>query len=178
MLRIAFPSFIALSLLLRIICPLSLAAQLKESEPQVSEHPELMVQLGHSLYTKLAALTTDGKLAVTCGNDPTPRLWDLATGKELRRLKGHRGNVIFLTLSGDGKLALTGDDDGIARLWDLASGKEVRRLDGHKHVDSVALTADGNAHIDMRWFHQERYPMGPHHRQRNPAIRRAGGPGL
>jgi WD40 repeat protein len=50
--------------------------------------------------------------------DGTVRLWEVATGKQLRSLKGHSGQVHSVAFAPDGRSALSGGNDGI-RLWDL-----------------------------------------------------------
>jgi WD40 repeat protein len=42
------------------------------------------------------ALSPDGRTAVSASYDNTLRLWDVGTGKELRQLKGHSGDVAQL----------------------------------------------------------------------------------
>ena len=51
--------------------------------------------------------------------DGTVSLWEVATGKPLRSLKGHSGQVYSVAFAPDGRSALSGGYDGI-RLWDLS----------------------------------------------------------
>jgi WD40 repeat protein len=51
-------------------------------------------------------------------NEGTVRLWEVATGKQLRSFKGHSGSVHSVAFAPDGRSALSGGYDGI-RLWDL-----------------------------------------------------------
>ena len=75
----------------------------------------------------------------------TPCLWDVATGKELRRCKGHHRNSIRgLAFTADSKKLVTGGEDNCVRVWDVASGRELRQLEGHKRwVLSVDCSPDG-----------------------------------
>ena len=66
-----------------------------------------------------ADVTRDGKLLLTGGEDSTMRLWDLETGKEVRRFAGHEGRVRAVAFSPDGKLGLSGSLDRTVRLWKL-----------------------------------------------------------
>src|SRR5262249_12815687 len=58
------------------------------------------------------------------GSAGTLRLWDAATGRELRSFVGHRGDVRCVAFSPDGKRLLSGGADGTVRLWDAATGRE------------------------------------------------------
>ena len=62
--------------------------------------------------------------------DKTVRVWEVATGKELRRLDGHQGWVFAVVFSSDGRLLASGDggDEPTIRVWHAASGREVRRF--------------------------------------------------
>lgn len=72
------------------------------------------------------------------------RLYDLNTGRELRRLMGHTDAVRAIGVSRDGRIALTGGDDRTLRVWDLANGREMRRIPGHRaRIASVGISPDG-----------------------------------
>ncbi len=76
--------------------------------------------------------------------DKTARLWDAATGKEIRAFKGHEQPVLSVTFSPEGMRVLTGSWDNTGRLWDAVTGKEIRAFKGHKgSVNSVAFSPDG-----------------------------------
>ncbi len=82
-------------------------------------------------------------------------LWDVETGKGLRRFEGHAERVRAVSFSPDGRRVLTGggreadlgsfSTDNSVRLWDLATAKEIRRFEGHEgYVHTVQFSPDGN----------------------------------
>ena len=86
---------------------------------------KLYLLLGHWFQVNSAAISPDGRPALTGGVDNVVRVWDLTTGREIRRLGGHFGGVPFVAFSSDGRLALTGSRDRTARLWELSTGQEI-----------------------------------------------------
>jgi WD40 repeat protein len=58
---------------------------------------------------------------LTGAGDKTARLWDTATGKEIRAFKGHESTVTSVAFSPDGARVLTGSEDNTARLWDISA---------------------------------------------------------
>ena len=90
---------------------------------------------------KSAAYSPDGKQIVTASADQTARIWDAATGQEVRTLSGHTGSVNSAAYSPDGTQIVTASDDQTARIWDAATGQEVRTLSGHTDwVNSAAYS--------------------------------------
>jgi Tol biopolymer transport system component len=89
------------------------------------------------------AFAPDGRHVLTGSGDGKARLWDVATGKELRTFEGHSDWVMSVAFSPDGQQALTGSADKTARLWDVETGQEIRRLQHADGVRCVAFSPDG-----------------------------------
>jgi dipeptidyl aminopeptidase/acylaminoacyl peptidase len=89
------------------------------------------------------AFSPDGKTVAVGGDDHTIRLWETATGREIRRLTGHAGAVYAVAFSGDGQTLASGGEDGTIRLWEPGSGGARHRIHGpHGRVLSVAFSPD------------------------------------
>ena len=63
--------------------------------------------------------------------DQTAKVWEAASGLELRTLKGHSGEIDSVAFSPDGQWIVTGSVDQTAKVWEAASGREPLTLEGH-----------------------------------------------
>ena len=100
------------------------------------------------------AFSPNGRFLVSGGLDNTARLWDLETGRLIRRFVGHLDTVSSVGFSPDGRFLLTGSMDNTVKLWEVASGRVVHTLKGRSSgVVSAVLSSDGHfalsgAHIN------------------------------
>ena len=101
---------------------------------------------GHANKKCVSAVSfsPDGKLLASGGGDNTVKLWDVATGKEIKTLSGHTNEVWGVSFSPDGKLLASGSRDKKVKLWDVTTGKEINTLTGHTNIlSSVSFSPDG-----------------------------------
>jgi len=114
------------------------------SAGDAQEKPEIFVQLGHSEYVNSVAFSPDGRYALSGSSDDTLKLWEVATGREIRTFEGHSDSVRSVAFSPDGRYALSGSSDYTLKLWEVATGNEIRTFEGHSNsVESVAFSPDG-----------------------------------
>jgi WD40 repeat protein/serine/threonine protein kinase len=119
---------------------------------------------GHNAPVQSVAFSPDGKWVVSGAGEHVPtdsdvrlpgelKLWDAATGREVRTFKGHVSAVRGVAFSPDGKRLASGGGEaylpsrvqpGELKVWDTATGQEVITLNGHsQYVSSVAFSPDG-----------------------------------
>ena len=104
----------------------------------------LVIFSGHTLFVSSVVFSPDGTKVLTGSGDWTAKLWDAATGSEIRTFSGHTAYLPTVAFSPDGTKVLTGSQDMTAKLWDAATGSEIRTFSGHaSYVNSVAFSPDG-----------------------------------
>src|SRR5882724_809331 len=84
--------------------------------PVAAQSPELIVQTGHSATVTALALSHDGQWLVSAGEDHSVRVWDVASGHEVRKLREHPEPVTTVAWSPDDTLIASGGNDGKIRL--------------------------------------------------------------
>lgn len=85
----------------------------------------------------------EGRWVASGSADNTIRLWDVASGRELRALVGHTNWIKSLALSRSGEVLASGSNDHTAKLWNVSSGRELFTLSGHSNsVEVLAFSPD------------------------------------
>jgi WD40 repeat protein len=76
------------------------------------------------------AFSPDGRAFLSGGSDKTLKLWDIATGREIRTFVGHTDSVIAVAFSPDGRNALSGSSDRTLKVLGRRDGKRDPHFGG------------------------------------------------
>src|SRR5262245_10251286 len=110
--------------------------------------PGLITSLrGHREAVYGIAFTPDGKQLLTASGDPSIKVWDAATGKEIKTFagqSGHRQLVLAVAVSPDGSAFATGSSDNTLKVWDFPTSKHLNQLTLPADATAVAATNDGS----------------------------------
>ena len=85
--------------------------------------------IGRVALVVSVAFSPNGRHVLTGTDAGTALLWDVASGKEVRRFQVHAYKITSVTFSPDGRQILTVSDDATARLWDAVTAKEIGTLE-------------------------------------------------
>ncbi|HEV3444738.1 MAG TPA: WD40 repeat domain-containing protein, partial [Gemmataceae bacterium] len=120
--------------------------------PDLPEHVVRVfgsLKLRHGGEIPSLAYSPDGSKLATASIDGTVKIWDTATGRELRTYRGHNGQVqavAFSPVKGDKLLVASGGADKTIHIWNANTGAAIRKLtDLQGMVATVAFSPDGKS---------------------------------
>jgi WD40 repeat protein len=103
----------------------------------IEKRTQLRAVDAHTKWIRRVVAAPDGKTIASVADDMVCRLWDAASGKMLRELRGHKeltpnnfqSMLYACAFAPDGKHLATGDKVGHVVVWEVETGKEVATVE-------------------------------------------------
>lgn len=92
------------------------------SEEGLARQPAWTITRACASWLRDLAISPDGKLLATCGNEPVVRVYSTADGHLVQELRGHQQRVMSVVFAPDSQRLVSGDLVGEVRDWNLESG--------------------------------------------------------
>ena len=83
----------------------------------------------HRGWVRALAVSPDGRLLASCGNDNLVKLWSTTDLSLVRSLVGHEHHVYSVAFHPGGRHLVSADLHGSVRQWAVADGTQTRSLD-------------------------------------------------
>jgi WD40 repeat protein len=83
----------------------------------------------HDGWARAVAVSPDGSIIASCGNDNAVKLWNATNGTAIRTLEGHASHVYNIVFRPDGTRLVSCDLKGNVKDWNVKTGKCERDFD-------------------------------------------------
>lgn len=116
--------------------------------------PVVSTVVAHGARVTGVALTRDGATAVTCSEDGTVKVWDVARETERFVLSTGDGPLLSVVLTSDDTTIVAASASGVISVWDLTSGALRHRWPGLGDGRALAISKDGGTLLSGTGSHE------------------------
>ncbi|KHJ43770.1 WD domain, G-beta repeat protein [Trichuris suis] len=116
---------------------------------------------GHGYEVLDARSSHDNAQIASCGTDKQVLLWDVETGRILRKFRGHAGCVNAIAFNKDSSVVISGSLDGTVRAWD-AKGRGQHPIQVMDEASDSVTSVSCSAHEILTGsadYHVRRYDL-------------------
>lgn len=89
---------------------------------------DIRAELRHGGEVRHVAFSRDGRWLVTAGMQPTARVWDVSSGRQVAELRGHSRELVAASFGPDARQVLTASKDGTARVHECEACAPLPQL--------------------------------------------------
>lgn len=83
----------------------------------------------HDGWIRAVAVSPDGRMVATCGNDRKVKLWNADSGRLIREWLAHDSHVYNVIFHPRLPFLLSADHNGAVKQWDYNAAREIRQFD-------------------------------------------------
>ncbi|GJE94313.1 WD40 repeat domain-containing protein [Phanerochaete sordida] len=98
---------------------------------------------GHSFIITAISFSPDSQHLASCSHDETIIIWDISSGRALRRLVGHQEPVEHVSYAAGGSLLASASSDSVVKIWDAHSGSPLCQFSHSETITRLLISADG-----------------------------------
>lgn len=119
----------------------------KRDAPVSEDGVRVVFQTGHAGGIRTVALSPNGRYIASSGQDAVVKIWDVASGQEIRTLTGYGMlGADRLVFSADSTRLITAEMTSGIKVIELATGREIRTVGGLM-TNGGALSDDGRTAV-------------------------------
>jgi WD40 repeat protein/uncharacterized caspase-like protein len=110
-----------------------------------AQRPQLQLQTGHVSSVVGVVYSPNGRVIASSSSDSTVKLWDTATGRELRTFTSLTTTVRAMSMSRDGVLLAGGDYAGNIAIWNVQDGTLLHLITNELTINDLAFSRDNRS---------------------------------